>query len=125
MTVGADNPDAPYFYVPPGARYSMATSGVTYVDSTDHFPIVVAIPSLSCTVQFDGDALNDLYIAIINPSSGTVKPCMQGMGDELRKKGRLRIGDVFITGQAILLSWKRYQHAGPSDLAADAAGQSA
>jgi len=85
------------------------TNGETYVSATGHFPLVNVTPVLQLSVHVKGNALSDLYISIHHPSMGSPA---QGKGDDLAERGPIRIGEVFVTGQAALLSW-----APPAELA--------
>jgi hypothetical protein len=116
MMVGAEGPDSSYYDVPAGMRYTIKVEAVTYVDPMDHFPFVIVRPTLKFTIQLKGNALDDLFLSIVHPGSGTAATDLKGPGKELKEKGPIPIGEefkteafktgVFITGTAILLSWK-------------------
>jgi hypothetical protein len=100
----------PYFYVPPGQRYTTMTAATTYVGPTGHFPLVMVNPTLRCTVRLSGTALPELYLSIMHPDLGSVATLVEGPGRELSAKADIDVGAVSITGQAILLSWKVMPH---------------
>jgi hypothetical protein len=98
----SSNTTIPYLKVPPGARFTVLTTAETYVPTIGHFPLVVNVPTLRLTIQLNGNALGDLYISIQDASIGMPT---QGKGNELAANGPIKVGEVFITGQAVLLSW--------------------
>jgi hypothetical protein len=98
----SNNTAAPYFKAPPGARFTVLTTAETYVPAIGHFPLVVNVPTLRLTIQLKGNALSDLYISIQDASIGMPT---HGRGNELAANGPIKVGEVFITGQAVLLSW--------------------
>jgi hypothetical protein len=61
-----------------------------------------------------GTELNDLFISILHPGSGTLQTNNEGVGTELEKQGEIRVGEVYITGQAVLVSWKVLSSEGQS-----------
>ena len=99
----------PVFTVEPDQRFTTETRFVTYVDSIGYYPLTVTRPTLCATVQLMGTALNDLFISVLHPGSGTMQTKNEGVGTELQKQGEqgeIRVGEVYITGQAVLVSWK-------------------
>jgi len=96
----------PYFRVPAGQRYTIKTKVTTYAGTSGHFPLAVVRPTLQFTVQLEGAALPNLYLSLVNPGSGSVRPVVEGSGNEMAGKGAILVPGVFLTGQAVLLSWK-------------------
>jgi len=96
----------PYFRVPAGQRYTIKTKVTTYTGASGHFPLAVVRPTLQFTVQLEGAALSDIYLSLVNPGSGSVRPVVEGAGKDMAKKGVIPVPGVFLTGQAVLLSWK-------------------
>jgi hypothetical protein len=105
LAQNADHQD-PIFYAPPGGRYTTITSAVSYFGTTGSVPLVVEGPVLHFSIQLRGTALPDLYFSIVHPGE-TLKPILEGTGDDLAAKGHMRIGGVFIEGQSVVLSWHR------------------
>jgi hypothetical protein len=107
LALPADDHARPYFHVPPGQRYTHLVSATTYVASNGVQPITVTSPTLQFTIQFTGTALPDLYLSVLHPGMGSItSAAVEGTGTELAARGRIQIGGVFVTGQAVLLLWK-------------------
>lgn len=94
----------PYVAVPPGERFTVLTSAETYVPTRGYFPLMVNTPTLRLTIQLKGNALSDLSV-LITPSND---PSIRGAGDDLARRGPIEVSGVFVTGQAVLLSWGRH-----------------
>ena len=107
LIIPARDRQPPYFYVPPNGRYTVITNLTTYVGEAGHFPLVVTRPTLDFTMRLRGTALTDLYLSILHPGRGSIATVTEGPGKELYEKGRIQVGGVFITGQAVMLSWKK------------------
>jgi hypothetical protein len=95
-----------FFEVSPGRRYTSVTSATTYVGPIGHFPLVTTTPTLKTVLNFDGSALPSLYLSVMSPGLGEASTAMDGPGQDFRAKEDIQIGEVALTGQAILLSWK-------------------
>jgi hypothetical protein len=63
-------------------------------------------PTLQFGIQLRGTALPDLYFSIVHPGQG-VSPVLAEMGTDLAERGLMQIGEVFIEGQSVVLSWKQ------------------
>lgn len=64
---------------------------------------MVTMPTLQSTIQLTGTALPDLYLSILHPGLGRpVDTATEGTGKELSEKGRIQVGGVFVTGEAVL-----------------------
>ena len=100
--MSANDAEVPYLAVPPGARFTVLTHAETYLPVTSHFPLSVNVPVLRFTIRLCGDALNDLYISVLLPSGNWAA---RGKGQDLAARGQILVGGVFITGQAVMLSW--------------------
>jgi hypothetical protein len=106
----ANDPGSAIFNTPPEHRFVVVTESATYVDSIGFYPLSVSRPTLLCTVQLSGTALDDLFISILHPGSGTMRTQCEDIGSELEKRGAIQVGKVFITGQVVLVSWKSQSH---------------
>lgn len=106
LTMVQDENMAPLFMVPPNARYTKITSAVTYFGPIGFMAYVSVGPTLQFGIQLRGTALADLYFSILHPGQG-VTPVFEGIGTDLAARGLLRIGEVFIEGQSVVLSWKQ------------------
>jgi len=103
----ADDHAPPYFEVPSDQRYTQVVQLETYVAASGHLPLAVTTPTLQTTIQLTGTALPDLYLSVLNPAEGSITDAVaQGTGSAMAAKGVIQIGDVFITGQAVLLLWR-------------------
>jgi hypothetical protein len=102
------------FTVQPDQSFTTETRFATCVDTIGYYPLTVTRPTLCATVQLMGTALNDLFISILHPGSGTLQTNNEGVGTELEKQGEIRVGEVYITGQAVLVSWKVLSSEGQS-----------
>jgi hypothetical protein len=49
--------------------------------------------------------LPDLYLSLVNPGSGSVRPVAEDVGTKMAEDA-IPVPGVFLTGQAVLLSWK-------------------
>ncbi len=98
-----------YFEVPPGLAYTIITKATTYFPELGYTPLVIGTPTLSLTVELCGDALPDLWISILHPGLGNPDTVVSGTGTLLAERGSIPVGEVCVTGQAILLSWARQQ----------------
>ena len=108
LALPADDHAPPYFREgPPGQRYTHLVSATHYVASTGLQPFTVITPTLQFTIQLTGTALPDLYLSVLHPGLGSItSTAAEGTGTELAAKGKIQIGGLFITGQAVLLLWK-------------------
>jgi hypothetical protein len=106
LTMTQDENLAPLFQIPPGARYTKITSAITYFGPIGFMPYVSVGPALQFGIQLRGTALPDLYFSIVHPGQG-VSPVFKGMGTDLAARGLMKIGEVFIEGQSVVLSWKQ------------------
>lgn len=110
LVIKPTNESAPsYFQVPPGLRYTIIVKATTYMRELGYAPLVIATPTLSLTVELLGNALPDLWISIIHPGFGSTDSRLSEDGSSLGNKGPIRVGEVSLSGQAILLSWARRQ----------------
>jgi hypothetical protein len=100
-----------YFKVPPGMRYTIHSKATTYTYELGYAPLVITTPILSLTVELCGNALDDLWISVLHPGLGSFDTDISGCGAALAGRGPIRIGDVGVMGQAILLYWARYRPA--------------
>jgi hypothetical protein len=98
-----------YFQVPPGLKYTIITKATTYIPELGYTPLVITTPTLSLTAELCGDALPDLWISILHPELCSSDTVISGTGTELAGRGSIPIGEICVTGQAILLSWARQQ----------------
>lgn len=103
-----------YFQVPPGLRYTIIVDATSYVRELGYAPLVISTPTLSLTVELHGNALSDLWISIIHPEVSGTDSRISADGSALGDKGKISVGEVSLSGQAILLSWARQQR-GASD----------
>ena len=110
-----------FFTVQPGKLYTTTVKVTTYVTPSGYLPLTVTAPTLQCTIQLDGTAVSDLYLSVLHPGQGAAdltaaeglggkkarhsEIVIEGRGCELSKRERIQVGQVFITGQAILLLW--------------------
>jgi hypothetical protein len=106
---------SPYAKIPPGARFTILTRAETYVSALGYFPLITNLPVLRLTVQLKGDALQDLYVSIRNHGA-IQKPPVEGKGKDLAGRGPIQIGDVWVTGQAAMLSWAPIHRSGVARL---------
>jgi len=100
-----DESAAGYFKVPPGLRYTIIAKATTYVTEIGHAPLAIATPTLSLNIELQGTALPDLWISIIHPGLGSADARISAAGSSLGDNGPIHIGEVSLSGQAILLSW--------------------
>jgi hypothetical protein len=100
------NKATPVLEVAPEERFFIQTEATTYVDTIGFYPLFVTRPTLSFSIQLDGDALNDLHMSIIHPASGTVNTQYDDIGSKLAKNGTMQVGGIFLTGAAVIISWK-------------------
>jgi hypothetical protein len=106
--------------IPPGEGYTFIVTARTYARATGYLPLVVVIPALEFKIRFSGNALDDLYLSISSPAA-TPSLKAEGYGCQLKDMGEIKVGDVFVTGQTVLLAWKRTQ-VNEIDGSADIAG---
>jgi hypothetical protein len=88
-----------------GQRYTIKTKVATYAGAVGRFPLAVVRPTLQFTVRIEGTALPDLYLSLVNPGSGSVRPVAEDVGTKMAEDA-IPVPGVFLTGQAVLLSWK-------------------
>jgi hypothetical protein len=79
---------------------------------------------LPLTVGLCGNALDDLWISVLHPGPGSFDTDISGCGAALAGRGPIRIGDIGVMGQAILLYWARYQPAAAAPATAPLPGAS-
>ncbi|HEY7416680.1 MAG TPA: hypothetical protein VH593_15940 [Ktedonobacteraceae bacterium] len=117
MMLPADESTSAHLEVLPGLRYTIVRKAFTYVSAIGHFPLVMTAPTLSFTIGLSGNALPDLYLSIVNPSSGTVGGQNSDIGNKLRDMSPISVSGVCLTGQAVLLSWAKQEAQDPQQSA--------
>jgi hypothetical protein len=105
LVVRADT-KRPMFTIPANRRCTIHTEYIACVDNAGFYPLTVTRPTLSFTVQLKGTALQDLFLTITHPAGGTMRTLCEDIGTKLAKEGPIPVGGVFITGAALLISWK-------------------
>jgi hypothetical protein len=105
LVIEADT-KTPVFTIPANRQCNIHTEYVTYVDNVGFYPLTVTRPTLSFTIQFKGTALPDLFFAIIHPAGGSIRTLREGIGTDLANEGPIPVGQVFLTGAAVLVTWK-------------------
>lgn len=103
------NKTAPYFKAPAGMRYTIFSKATTYTGALGYAPLIVRTPTLSLTIEFGGNALPDLWISVLHPGLGSFDTDISDCGAEFLGRGPIRVGEIGVTGQAILLYWARQQ----------------
>lgn len=103
----SDASTTPFLIVPPGERFTVLTSAETYVPKIGYFPLMINTPALRLTVEFKGDALEDLDISI---TPAGIFPVIRGSGGDFAQRGPIEVGGVYVNGQGVLLSWAPHLH---------------